>query len=155
MRKIIKGISTLNPVDVEKEYLDLTVDYAISHGFDHYQLIGPIHDAVRGNIDGMTFSDKSDKSHSLDSFKRDFFVPSYFSIIYRILAGNVAFFGIERFTPGSSHISLTAASKPKRNAIVFKSSFGKFSDVILSIQGLFCNLISCKFYWSSSVNASR
>ena len=58
MRKIIKGISTLNPVDVEKEYLDFTVDYAISHGFDHYQLIGPIHDAVRGNIDGMTFSEK-------------------------------------------------------------------------------------------------
>ena len=58
MRKIIKGISTLNPVDIEKEYLDFTVDYAISHGFDHYQLIGPIHDAVRGNIDGMTFSDK-------------------------------------------------------------------------------------------------
>ena len=58
MRKIIKGISTLNPVDVEKEYLDFTVDYAITHGFDHYQLIGPIHDPVKGNIDGMTFSKK-------------------------------------------------------------------------------------------------
>ncbi len=58
MRKIIKGISTLNPVDVEKEYLDFTVDYAIEHGFDHYQLIGPIHDGVRGNIDGMTFFKK-------------------------------------------------------------------------------------------------
>ncbi len=58
MRKIIKGISTLNPVDVEKDYLMFTVDYAISHGFDHYQLIGPIHDGVKGNIDGMTFAKK-------------------------------------------------------------------------------------------------
>ncbi len=58
MRKMIKGISTLNPVDVEKEYLDFTVDYAIEHGFDHYQLIGPIHDGVKGNIDGMTFYKK-------------------------------------------------------------------------------------------------
>ena len=57
-RKIMKGISTLNPVDVEKEYFLYTVDYAISHGFDHYQLIGPIHDGIKGNIDGMTFSKK-------------------------------------------------------------------------------------------------
>lgn len=58
MRNIIKGISTLNPVDVEREYLLYTVDYAIEHGFDHYQLIGPIHDGIKGNIDGMTFSKK-------------------------------------------------------------------------------------------------
>ena len=57
-RKMMKGISTLNPVDVEREYYLYTVDYAIKHGFDHYQLIGPIHDGVRGNIDGMTFSKK-------------------------------------------------------------------------------------------------
>ncbi len=57
-RKMMKGISTLNPVDVEKEYFLFTVDYAIKHGFDHYQLIGPIHDGVKGNIDGMTFSKK-------------------------------------------------------------------------------------------------
>ena len=58
MRKIIKGISAVNPVDVERDYLLYTVDYAVSHGFDHYQLIGPIHDGVKGNIDGMTFSKK-------------------------------------------------------------------------------------------------
>ena len=57
-RKMMKGISTLNPVDVERDYYLFTVDYAISHGFDHYQLIGPIHDQVKGNIDGMTFSKK-------------------------------------------------------------------------------------------------
>ena len=58
MRKIIKGISCVNPVDVERDYLLYTVDYCIEHGFDHYQLIGPIHDGVKGNIDGMTFSKK-------------------------------------------------------------------------------------------------
>jgi hypothetical protein len=58
MRNIIKGISAVNPVDVERDYLLFTVDYCISHGFDHYQLIGPIHDGVKGNIDGMTFSKK-------------------------------------------------------------------------------------------------
>lgn len=58
MRKIIKGISAVNPVDVERDYLLYTVDYCIQHGFDHYQLIGPIHDGVKGNIDGMTFSRK-------------------------------------------------------------------------------------------------
>ncbi len=58
MRKIIKGISAVNPVDVKKDYLLYTVDYCIEHGFDHYQLIGPIHDGVKGNIDGMTFSKK-------------------------------------------------------------------------------------------------
>ena len=58
MRKIIKGISTVNPVDVERDYYLFTVDYAIEHGFDHYQLIGPIHDGIKGNIDGMTYSRK-------------------------------------------------------------------------------------------------
>ena len=58
MRNIIKGISTVNPVDVERDYYLFTVDYAIEHGFDHYQLIGPIHDGIKGNIDGMTYSRK-------------------------------------------------------------------------------------------------
>ena len=51
---MIKGISVCNPVDVEKEYLLYTVDYAARMGFDHIQVIGPIHDGVKGNIDGMT-----------------------------------------------------------------------------------------------------
>ena len=64
MRNIIKGISTLNPVDVERDYFLFTVDYAIKHGYDHYQLIGPIHDAVKGNIDGMTPSIKYSQFNS-------------------------------------------------------------------------------------------
>ena len=52
---MIKGISVLNPVNFEKNYLDFCVDYAIEKGYDHFQFIGPIHDTVRGNVDGMTF----------------------------------------------------------------------------------------------------
>ncbi|MBR5218279.1 MAG: hypothetical protein IKV89_00970 [Clostridia bacterium] len=53
-RKIIKGISVCNPVVVERDYLMYTIDYAIEKGFDHMQVIGPIHDGKLGNIDGMT-----------------------------------------------------------------------------------------------------
>lgn len=69
MRKIIKGISTLNPVDVERDYYLFTVDYAIKHGYDHYQLIGPIHDSVKGNIDGMTPSVKYSQFNSEKDMK--------------------------------------------------------------------------------------
>ena len=51
---MIKGISVLNPVDFEENYLNYTVDYAIRKGYDHFQFIGPIHDVIKGNIDGMT-----------------------------------------------------------------------------------------------------
>ena len=52
------GISVLNPVSIEKEYLDFTVDYAIKNKYNHFQFIGPIHENVKGNIDGMTFYKK-------------------------------------------------------------------------------------------------
>ena len=52
---LIKGINVCNPVDVEKDYLLYTVEYAHNHGFDHIQINGPIHNPVKGNIDGMTF----------------------------------------------------------------------------------------------------
>ena len=51
----VKGISACNPVDMDKEYLLKTADYAIEKGVNHYQFIGPIHDPVKGNIDGMVF----------------------------------------------------------------------------------------------------
>ena len=53
--KKINGISVCNPVEVDKDYLLYTVDYAIKEGFNHIQYIGPTHDGVKGNIDGMTF----------------------------------------------------------------------------------------------------
>jgi hypothetical protein len=52
------GISVLNPVDIEEEYLNFTVDYAIEKKYNHIQFIGPIHNNVKGNIDGMTFYKK-------------------------------------------------------------------------------------------------
>ncbi|MBQ6937532.1 MAG: hypothetical protein IJN36_03340, partial [Clostridia bacterium] len=53
-RKMIQGISVCNPIDVKRDYLLHTVDYAIEHKLDHIQFIGPIHNPVKGNIDGMT-----------------------------------------------------------------------------------------------------
>ena len=52
---MIKGISFLNPVDVEGEYLKKCARYAIEHGTTHFELIGPTHDPIRGNCDGMMF----------------------------------------------------------------------------------------------------
>ena len=48
------GISVCNPVDIEREYLLYTVDYAIKHKMNHIQFIGPIHNPQKGNVDGMT-----------------------------------------------------------------------------------------------------
>lgn len=53
-RDMVRGIAVVNPVDVEYEYFMYTVDYAIEHGITHMQLVGPTHDYVKGNIDGMT-----------------------------------------------------------------------------------------------------
>ncbi len=53
MAKRIKGISFLNPVNVEEGYLKYCADYAIAHGIGHFEIIGPTHDPVRGNCDGM------------------------------------------------------------------------------------------------------
>lgn len=55
---LIKGISVCNPVDIEHDYLMYTIEYAAQKGFNHLQLIGPIHDYVKGNIDGMTLYKK-------------------------------------------------------------------------------------------------
>ena len=53
-RDMIKGIAVNNPWDIDKDYLLFTIDYAAQMGFDHIQIVGPIHDVVRGNCDGMT-----------------------------------------------------------------------------------------------------
>ena len=69
-QEIIKGIAVCNPVDIKKDYLLFTVDYAAKMGFNHMQIVGPIHDAVKGNIDGMTlyrkysmFNDEKDLTY--------------------------------------------------------------------------------------------
>ncbi len=76
-RDMIKGIAVNNPWDIDKDYLLFTIDYAAKMGFDHVQIVGPIHDVVRGNCDGMTpyrkysqFNDEKDMpyvEHNLDA----------------------------------------------------------------------------------------
>ena len=58
LKEKVKGISIVNPDEVEREYLLYCIDYAINNGFNHVQITGPIHDGVKGNIDGMTFNRK-------------------------------------------------------------------------------------------------
>lgn len=53
-REMIRGISVCNPVDIDPEYFLYTVDYAIRNGITHIQFIGPIHNYIKGNIDGIT-----------------------------------------------------------------------------------------------------
>ncbi|MBQ9781650.1 MAG: hypothetical protein IJW26_00535 [Clostridia bacterium] len=52
-RDFIRGISVCNPVDIEENYLNYTIDYAIKEKYNHVQYIGPIHNPVTGNVDGM------------------------------------------------------------------------------------------------------
>ena len=54
----IRGISFCNPNDLTKEYVDYVVDYAIRKHYDHLQFIGPIHNPIKGNIDGMALYKK-------------------------------------------------------------------------------------------------
>ena len=53
MAKRINGISVCNPVNLDRDHLLRTAEYAITHGVTHYQFIGPIHNPEVGNVDGM------------------------------------------------------------------------------------------------------
>ena len=55
MAKRINGISVCNPVNLDRDHLLRTAEYAIQHGVKHYQFIGPIHNPEVGNVDGMVF----------------------------------------------------------------------------------------------------
>lgn len=64
LKNKIKGISIINPDEVKRDYYFYCIDYAIKNEFNHIQIIGPIHDHVKGNIDGMTFSRKYSQFNS-------------------------------------------------------------------------------------------
>lgn len=51
----MNGINIFNPVEIEREYYLKVIDYAIKNRVDFFQINGPIHDPVKGNIDGMIF----------------------------------------------------------------------------------------------------
>ena len=55
MAKRIKGMSMCNPVMLDRDYLIKTAQYAIDNGYTHFEIIGPTHDPVRGNLDGMMY----------------------------------------------------------------------------------------------------
>lgn len=55
MVKRVKGMSMCNPVDLDRDYLFYTAEYAIKHGYTHFEMIGPTHDPVKGNADGMMY----------------------------------------------------------------------------------------------------
>ena len=55
MAKRINGISVCNPVNLDRDHLLRTAEYAIQHGVKHYQFIGPIQNPEVGNEDGMVF----------------------------------------------------------------------------------------------------
>ncbi len=57
-KKEVRGISIINPDEVERNYYLRCIDYAIKNDYNHIQITGPIHDHVKGNIDGMIFYDK-------------------------------------------------------------------------------------------------
>lgn len=52
--KFFKGLSICHPTAIDKAYLLKVVAYAEKMGFDHIQICGPIHNGIKGNIDGMT-----------------------------------------------------------------------------------------------------
>ena len=90
MAEITKGISFLNPVDIDGNYLKRCAEYAISHGVNHFEIIGPIHNCVKGNIDGMTlyrkysqFNDEKDSEyiHYCDFHMFDFYIFRVISIL--------------------------------------------------------------------------
>lgn len=55
MKNRIKGMSMCNPVDLNRDYLIYCAKYAIDHGYRHFEMIGPTHHPIKGNIDGMMY----------------------------------------------------------------------------------------------------
>ena len=64
MAKRIKGMSMCNPVDLDRDYLIHTAKYAIENGYTHFEIIGPTHDPVKGNCDGMIYYRKYSEFNS-------------------------------------------------------------------------------------------
>ncbi|MBQ6874703.1 MAG: hypothetical protein IJN46_00525, partial [Lachnospiraceae bacterium] len=54
----------LNPVDIDGDYLKKCAEYAISHGVKHFEIIGPTHSPIKGNVDGMTLYRKYSQFNS-------------------------------------------------------------------------------------------
>ena len=55
MAKRIKGMSMCNPVMIDADYIKKTARYAVENGYTHFEIVGPTHDPIRGNCDGMIY----------------------------------------------------------------------------------------------------
>ena len=64
MAKRIKGMSMCNPVVLDRKYLIDTAKYAIDNGYTHFEIIGPTHDPIKGNCDGMMYYRKYSQFNS-------------------------------------------------------------------------------------------
>ncbi len=64
MAKRIKGMSMCNPVVLDRDYLISTARYAIENGYTHFEMIGPTHDPIKGNCDGMMYYRKYSQFNS-------------------------------------------------------------------------------------------
>lgn len=78
----VRGFAFCNPDIVEKNYLTSTLRYCLENGINHVQIVGPIHDYKRGNVDGMTVYQKyadfnGDKDTDFISATRDAFESAY------------------------------------------------------------------------------
>ena len=67
--KALNGINILNPVDIDKDYYLKAIEYAKRNNIDFIQINGPIHNPVKGNIDGMTFYFKYSRFNALKDEK--------------------------------------------------------------------------------------
>lgn len=74
----VRGISIINPDNIEETYLNYCIDYAIKNDINHIQITGPIHDGVRGNIDGMIFN----KKYSQFNYEKD---AEYVNMCYDVV----------------------------------------------------------------------
>ncbi len=58
LKERLRGIAVCNPVDLNREHMLFTAEYAVRNKINHYQIVGPIHNPEKGNIDGMTLYGK-------------------------------------------------------------------------------------------------
>lgn len=60
----VKGMAMCNPVMIDRDYILKCAEYAIENGYRHFEIVGPTHDPIRGNCDGMIFYRKYSEFNS-------------------------------------------------------------------------------------------
>lgn len=60
----VKGMAMCNPVMIDRDYILKCAEYAIENKYSHFEIVGPTHDPIRGNCDGMIFYRKYSEFNS-------------------------------------------------------------------------------------------